>query len=177
MSPEYAMEGLFSIKSDVYSFGVLLLEIISGRRNSSFYLENSSSNLLVHVREPSTDGLTLELNLSQFLQSENFPFLQVWELWKDGSCLDIVDTSMGDAYPEHEVLRCIQIGLLCVQEFATDRPTMSAVVFMLGNKVAPPSPKQPASTFKRRQNRTETTSSSEKTNSVNDLSLTAVDGR
>lgn len=36
MSPEYAMEGLFSIKSDVYSFGVLLLEIVSGRRNTSF---------------------------------------------------------------------------------------------------------------------------------------------
>jgi len=37
MSPEYAMQGLFSDKSDVFSFGVLLLEIISGRRNSSFY--------------------------------------------------------------------------------------------------------------------------------------------
>ena len=35
MSPEYAMEGLFSVKSDVYSFGVLLLEIVSGRRNTS----------------------------------------------------------------------------------------------------------------------------------------------
>ncbi|XP_031398551.1 G-type lectin S-receptor-like serine/threonine-protein kinase At1g11410 [Punica granatum] len=51
MSPEYAMEGLFSIKSDVYSFGVLLLEIISGKRNSSFYQDNSSSNLIGHVRE------------------------------------------------------------------------------------------------------------------------------
>jgi hypothetical protein len=37
MSPEYAMQGLFSDKSDVFSFGVLLLEIISGRRNTSFY--------------------------------------------------------------------------------------------------------------------------------------------
>ncbi|KAK2995328.1 hypothetical protein RJ640_001850 [Escallonia rubra] len=37
MSPEYAMEGNFSIKSDVFSFGVLLLEIVSGRRNTSFY--------------------------------------------------------------------------------------------------------------------------------------------
>lgn len=35
MSPEYAMEGLFSVKSDVYSFGVLLLEIVSGKRNTS----------------------------------------------------------------------------------------------------------------------------------------------
>ena len=37
MSPEYAMEGLFSEKSDVFSFGVLLLEIISGSKNTSFY--------------------------------------------------------------------------------------------------------------------------------------------
>ena len=48
MSPEYAMEGLFSVKSDVYSFGILVLEIISGRKNNSYYLENSV-NLIGHV--------------------------------------------------------------------------------------------------------------------------------
>lgn len=48
MSPEYAMEGVFSEKSDVFSFGVLLLEIISGRRNSSFKDEETLS-LLGHV--------------------------------------------------------------------------------------------------------------------------------
>jgi serine/threonine protein kinase len=37
MPPEYALEGLFSIKSDVFSFGVLLLEIVSGKKNTSFY--------------------------------------------------------------------------------------------------------------------------------------------
>ena len=37
MSPEYAMEGIFSEKSDVFSFGVLVLEILSGRKNSSFF--------------------------------------------------------------------------------------------------------------------------------------------
>nr|GFD10542.1 G-type lectin S-receptor-like serine/threonine-protein kinase RKS1 [Tanacetum cinerariifolium] len=48
MSPEYAMEGLFSVKYDVYSFGILVLEIISGRKNNSYYLENSV-NLIGHV--------------------------------------------------------------------------------------------------------------------------------
>lgn len=42
MAPEYAMEGLFSIKSDVYSFGVLLLEIICGRKNTSFRSDEHS---------------------------------------------------------------------------------------------------------------------------------------
>jgi len=48
MSPEYAMEGLFSVKSDVFSFGVLLLEIISGKKNTGFY-QTSSLNLLGYV--------------------------------------------------------------------------------------------------------------------------------
>lgn len=49
MSPEYAMQGVFSIKSDVYSFGVLLLEIVCGMKNSSFMHQESSLNLLGYV--------------------------------------------------------------------------------------------------------------------------------
>jgi serine/threonine protein kinase len=48
MSPEYAMDGLYSIKSDVFSFGVLVLEIVSGRKNTSFY-NNESLSLLRYV--------------------------------------------------------------------------------------------------------------------------------
>lgn len=50
MSPEYALDGVFSIKSDVFSFGVLLLEIVSGKKNTSFYHSNSL-NLLGHVSD------------------------------------------------------------------------------------------------------------------------------
>jgi len=49
MSPEYAMQGLFSEKSDVFSFGVLLLEIISGRKNSSFGNQEEALSLLGYV--------------------------------------------------------------------------------------------------------------------------------
>jgi serine/threonine protein kinase len=52
MSPEYAMEGRFSEKSDVFSFGVLLLEIVSGRRNSSFYDDEQAMNILGFVSLP-----------------------------------------------------------------------------------------------------------------------------
>ncbi|XP_042485730.1 G-type lectin S-receptor-like serine/threonine-protein kinase RKS1 isoform X2 [Macadamia integrifolia] len=49
MSPEYAMQGIFSIKSDVFSFGVLLLEIISGKKNNVYVHENPSTILIEHV--------------------------------------------------------------------------------------------------------------------------------
>ena len=49
MAPEYAMEGLFSVKSDVFSFGVILLEIISGKKNSGFYLTKHAQTLLAYV--------------------------------------------------------------------------------------------------------------------------------
>ncbi|KAH7836404.1 hypothetical protein Vadar_000832 [Vaccinium darrowii] len=110
MSPEYAMEGLFSIKSDVFSFGVLLLETISGRKNSSYYKDNSM-NLIGHAME-------------------------------------LVDSTMSNSYSDKEVLRCIHIGLLCVQESATDRPNMSDVAFMLCNETTLTPPKQPTFIFK-----------------------------
>lgn len=49
MSPEYAMDGLFSVKSDVFSFGVLVLEIVSGTKNRGFYQTNNQLNLLAYV--------------------------------------------------------------------------------------------------------------------------------
>ena len=48
MSPEYAMQGEFSEKSDVYSFGVLVLEIITGKKNSNFESEGAA-DLLSYV--------------------------------------------------------------------------------------------------------------------------------
>jgi hypothetical protein len=71
-------------------------------------------------------------------------FLQVWDIWMEGKALEIVDSLLGQEYPAQEVLRCIQIGLLCVQEQATDRPTMLEILFMLGNEATVPSPNKPA---------------------------------
>ncbi|XP_024193107.1 G-type lectin S-receptor-like serine/threonine-protein kinase RKS1 isoform X3 [Rosa chinensis] len=116
MSPEYAMQGRFSVKSDVYSYGVLLIEIITGRKNNGFYHEEHPySNLVGHV----------------------------WNLWSEGKVLQIVDSSIGESYPVNEVLKCIQIAFLCLQEYPADRPTMSEVLFMLGNDAdALPSPRK-----------------------------------
>ena len=58
--------------------------------------------------------------------------------------MDIIDPSLEKSYPTDEVLRCIQIGLLCVQESAMDRLTILAIIFMLGNNFALSFPKRPA---------------------------------
>ena len=57
MSPEYAVHGVFSTKSDIFSFGVILLEIVSGRKNSTFDDSNSSLNLLGYVSDNIGFGL------------------------------------------------------------------------------------------------------------------------
>ncbi|KAM4077694.1 hypothetical protein ACJW30_12G158700 [Castanea mollissima] len=148
MSPEYAMQGLFSIKSDVYSFGVLLLEIITGKKNSTYHHDGPSSNLIGHV----------------------------WDLWREDNSMKMVDPLLAEAYPANEVSRCIQIGLLCVQEHAIDRPTMSTVVFMLGNDTHLPSPKQPAFILKDPYTSTNKSTSST-SNSINEITLSTIDGR
>ncbi|OEL26181.1 Cysteine-rich receptor-like protein kinase 10 [Dichanthelium oligosanthes] len=116
ISPEYAMEGKYSEKSDVFSFGVLILEVVSGRRNNSFVDEEWSMNLLGYA----------------------------WTLWKEGSVSELIDPLMGTTYTYDEVCRCIQVGLLCVQELPAERPTMSQVLRMLSGDVTIPSPKQAA---------------------------------
>ncbi|KAM1766238.1 hypothetical protein TB1_005176 [Malus domestica] len=117
MSPEYAMHGHFSVKSDLYSFGVLVLEIISGKKNSNFFQTDAAEDLASHA----------------------------WKLWRDGKSLELLDQCMRDSYSRTEVIRCTHIGLLCVQEDPADRPTMQSVVLMLNSySVSLALPKQPA---------------------------------
>ncbi|VAI70190.1 unnamed protein product [Triticum turgidum subsp. durum] len=106
MAPEYASEGLFSIKSDVFSFGVLILEILSGKRNSGSHQCGGFINLLGYS----------------------------WQLWDEGNWIDIVDASLTPKSHPAEMMRCINVGLLCVQENAADRPNMLDVTAMLSSK-------------------------------------------
>ncbi|GLT83110.1 hypothetical protein SLE2022_014190 [Rubroshorea leprosula] len=118
MSPEYAMEGLFSIKSDVYSFGVILLEIVSGRKNTSFHLSDCKHTSLIGY---------------------------AWELWKENKPMELVDPSIRDTCNSSEALKCIHVGMLCVQDSAALRPKMESVVLILESEGTPtlPEPRQP----------------------------------
>lgn len=57
----------------------------------------------------------------------------------------MLDPTLRGSYNPNEVIRCIHIGLLCVQENPADRPTMASIVLMLDSySVTLPTPKQPA---------------------------------
>ncbi|KAL2341981.1 hypothetical protein Fmac_009921 [Flemingia macrophylla] len=148
MSPEYAMDGNFSVKSDVFSFGVLVLEIITGKRNRGFYYANDDMNLLGNA----------------------------WRKWKDASALDLIDSSIGDSYSPSEVLRCIHVGLLCVQERAEDRPTMPSVMLMLSSESAlMPQPRNPGFSMGKNPPDTDSSSSKQDEWSVNQVTVTLLD--
>jgi hypothetical protein len=62
--------------------------------------------------------------------------LQVWGLWEQNKAMELLDTTLTLPEFEREPLmselkRCIEIGLLCIQEKPGDRPTMSTIVAML----------------------------------------------
>ncbi|CAM8912000.1 unnamed protein product [Rhodiola kirilowii] len=116
MAPEYAMHGQFSVKSDVYSFGVLLLELVSGQKNSCFRV-----------------GETVE-DLRSF----------AWDSWRAGTAANMIDPTIIKE-PRNEIMRFMHIGLLCVQESVTARPTMASVVLMLSSfSLTLPLPSRPA---------------------------------
>ncbi|KAL0398689.1 UNVERIFIED_CONTAM: G-type lectin S-receptor-like serine/threonine-protein kinase SD1-13 [Sesamum radiatum] len=152
MAPEYAMGGRFSEKSDVFSFGVLVLEIISGRKNTSFYNDEMALSLLEYA----------------------------WKVWNEGNFEVLIDERISSPDLLAEIIRCTHIGLLCVQEFPINRPTISNVLSMLGKEIADlPFPEQPAFTQKQGRNHPQHSSSQSQTmtGSSNDVTITVIKGR
>ncbi|KAL5160213.1 Acidic endochitinase [Glycine soja] len=62
--------------------------------------------------------------------------LKAWQIWNKGRALELLDPSLNKSYISDEVLRYIHIGLMCVQDHVTDRPTMQDVVSFLSNNSA-----------------------------------------
>ncbi|KAG7944695.1 hypothetical protein I3843_15G116100 [Carya illinoinensis] len=122
MAPEYAMLGQFSVKSDVFSFGVLMLEIISGQKITSFREGENGEYLLSYA----------------------------WKNWREGTAANLLDLTLRSG-PPSEMIRCIHIGLLCVQANVADRLDMASVVLLLNNNsIALPLPTQPANFIQNR---------------------------
>ncbi|KAI3505443.1 hypothetical protein L1887_27573 [Cichorium endivia] len=150
MSPEYAMEGTFSIKSDIFSFGVLILEIVSGRRNSSFVHLDRTFNLIEYA----------------------------WELWQQGDMLELKDPTLGNTFVVQQFLRTVHVALLCVQESPIDRPTTSDMISMLLNEATSlPTPNRPAFVIGRVESKLSSDETKAKDSSSNNMTITVIEGR
>ncbi|XP_015158719.1 G-type lectin S-receptor-like serine/threonine-protein kinase At4g27290 [Solanum tuberosum] len=150
MSPEYAVDGIFSVKSDVFSFGVLILEIVSGKKNRRFIHPDHNLNLIGHA----------------------------WMLHREGRSSEIVDPNLVESCHTSELQRSIHVGLLCVQQSPEDRPNMSSVVLMLTNEGILPQPKPPGFFTERNIDDATGYSWSDQTPcSVNDVTITLLDAR
>ncbi|KAL2253246.1 UNVERIFIED_CONTAM: G-type lectin S-receptor-like serine/threonine-protein kinase SD1-13 [Sesamum indicum] len=149
MAPEYAMGGVFSEKSDVFSFGVLVLEIISGRKNTSFYNDEFSLGLLGYA----------------------------WKLWNEDNSGDLIDQRISTPTFAAGITRCMWIGLLCVQESPQQRPTISTVLSMLSSEIVDlPEPEHPGFTEKWSRSHVGPSSSTQ-SSSANKITITVMEGR
>ncbi|KAL3635961.1 Cysteine-rich receptor-like protein kinase 43 [Castilleja foliolosa] len=111
MAPEYLFHGNLSKKADVFSFGVVVLELISGQKNSAFNRDPDSHSLL--------EWTTMVL---------------AYKLYKKQRSLEIMDPVLASSADCDQIEMCVQIGLLCVQSEPHLRPDMDRVVMTLSRK-------------------------------------------
>ncbi|XP_047077873.1 cysteine-rich receptor-like protein kinase 44 [Lolium rigidum] len=101
MAPEYVYHQRVSPKIDVFSYGVLLLQIVT-RRRECWSDDSNTVNLIT----------------------------EVWNHWKKGTISHMMDQTLNEDTRDQQ-LRCVHVGLMCVQADPADRPEISTVIFML----------------------------------------------
>ncbi|KAH0936428.1 hypothetical protein HID58_013545 [Brassica napus] len=138
-------------KSDIYSFGVLMLEIICGKNISRFaFGDDESKGLLAYA----------------------------WESWCKSRGTNLLDIHLDYSWNAIEVARCVQVGILCVQQEDADRPNILDVLSMITSTTDLPITKQPI--FAVQTQNVETSnyvSSSKDLFSVNDLTHYVIQGQ
>ncbi|KAI5573688.1 hypothetical protein POPTR_010G109700v4 [Populus trichocarpa] len=126
MAPEYVMHGHLSVKADVFSFGVLVLELISGQRNSTFSQQHADAQNLLDW---------------------------AYKLHKKNRSLEIMDPVLASSAAAEQVKTCVHLGLLCTQGDPQLRPDMRRIVVLLSKKTCsleePTRPGVPGSRYRR----------------------------
>ncbi|WVZ79686.1 hypothetical protein U9M48_027239 [Paspalum notatum var. saurae] len=103
MAPEYINRGLISTKSDIFSLGVIILEIVTGHRDY-----------------PDETGIPSQEFIELVLKN-----------WRNRLQKSECYTSL-ETYCE-QIMRCTQIGLVCVHHDQSKRPTTRQIIVMLHN--------------------------------------------
>ncbi|KDO41727.1 hypothetical protein CISIN_1g0069151mg, partial [Citrus sinensis] len=131
--------------------------IIIGIARGLLYLHQDSRLRIIH-RDLKTSNILLDQEMNPKISDF-------------GLALDMMDQKLHASSKPNEILKCINVGLLCVQEDPNDRPTMSDVVIMLGSEAMNlATPKRPA--FVIRRGSSSSASSSNKPESNNELTNT-----
>ncbi|KAK7339684.1 hypothetical protein VNO77_20365 [Canavalia gladiata] len=107
LAPELPRTGKATTSSDVFAFGALLLEVVCGRRPID------------------PKALPEELVLVDW----------VWERYKEGRILDVVDPKLNGNFDEKEVLMVLKLGLICSNDVPAARPTMRQLLRHLDGEV------------------------------------------
>ncbi|KAK8464312.1 hypothetical protein PHAVU_011G176300 [Phaseolus vulgaris] len=109
---------------------ILIYEYMPNK-SLDFHLFDSTRSKLLHWNK----RFNIIKWISQgLLYLHKYSRLKVWELWKDDKYFELMDPSLNEVFDHEEVQRCIHIGLLCVEHYANDRPTMSDIILMLTSK-------------------------------------------
>ncbi|XP_061997079.1 L-type lectin-domain containing receptor kinase S.4 [Rosa rugosa] len=110
LAPELTRTGKPTPSSDVFALGALLLEVVCGRRP----IEQKA--------------LPEELVLVDW----------VWDKWKAGAILDVVDPRLEGEFDEFEVVVVLKLGIMCSNNVPKARPMMRQVVRYLEGEVPLP---------------------------------------
>ncbi|KAG4977418.1 hypothetical protein JHK86_036892 [Glycine max] len=96
-------------------------------------------------------------------------------MWCAGKCFELMDP-LEKSFMANEVVKSLHIGLLCVQQDAIVRPTISTVVLMLGSDtISLPKPNHPAfSVGTMNSNNEEFSFRSSKNISINNVTISTI---
>ncbi|KAK7286771.1 hypothetical protein RJT34_22000 [Clitoria ternatea] len=110
LAPELPRTGKATPRTDVFAFGALLLEVACG------------------LRPVEIKALPEDLVLVDW----------VWNKYRQGRLLDVVDPRLNGVFSEREVLMVLKLGLMCSNGAPTSRPSMRQVVRFLEGEVGLP---------------------------------------
>ena len=111
MAPESLLVGRATVQTDVYAFGILVLEVVCGRKPGNQSLQNNYNNSIVDW---------------------------VWENYRRGSILDVLDLQLNRVFVKEEAECVLMLALACCHPNPNHRPSMRIALRVRAGEVAPP---------------------------------------